>query len=53
MSYDNTFSDDYSADGSFDGDIEESWGKSGKRVLEMGNVSEQNGGELSLEEMNG
>jgi hypothetical protein len=59
MSYDNTFSDDYSAEGgSFDGDDleESSWGKSNrKRVLEMTNISdsEQHNGGLSLEEMNG
>jgi hypothetical protein len=56
MSYDNTFSDDYSAEGGSDDgdDLEESWGKSGgKRVLEMTNISERNNGDLSLEEMNG
>jgi hypothetical protein len=59
MSFDNTFSDNYSDDGMSDDDngmedVEESWGKSGKRVLEMGTIKkgEPNGG-LSLEEMNG
>lgn len=59
MSFDNTFSDNYSDDGMSDDDngmedVEESWGKSGKRVLEMGTIKkgESNGG-LSLEEMNG
>jgi hypothetical protein len=83
MRFDNTFSDDYSADGEDDfsdlngntgsnngngnngnGDVEESWSKSGKRVIEMGNMggksasksgssSSPSEDELSLEEMNG
>jgi hypothetical protein len=60
VNFDNTFSDAYSDDGSAvddDGDVEESWGKSGKRVLEMGTIRNGNGAErnggLSLEEMNG
>ena len=58
---DNAFSDDFSDDElSVDDDIEESWGKSGKRVLEMGSFSGAANGngtngidQLSLEEMNG
>jgi len=50
MSFDNTFSDNFS-DEELEGDPEEAWGKSGKRVMEMGSVT--NGDRLSLEEVNG
>ena len=57
--YDNTFSDDYSDEEDDDfvngnGDIEDdSWGKSGKRTIEMSNLGHEQNGGLSLEEMNG
>ena len=55
MDYDNTFSEDFSDDevDQYDGDVEESWGKSGKKVLEMGTIKNERNGGLSLEEMNG
>jgi hypothetical protein len=57
MRFDNTFSDDYSTDGSLslgeDEDIEESWSKSGKRALEMGSLGSDKNDGLTLEELNG
>ena len=66
MRYDNTFSDTMSDDGDYDdyddddffnghGDVEQddSWGRSGKRTLEMSNLGDERNGGLSLEEMNG
>ena len=61
MGYDNTFSDTLSDDEDDDdffnghGDVEQddSWGRSGKRTLEMSSLGYERNGGLSLEEMNG
>jgi hypothetical protein len=59
MAYDNTFSDTLSDDEDDDfhngnGDIEDdSWGRSGKRSLQMSNLGRKRNDGLSLEEMNG
>jgi hypothetical protein len=59
MGYDNTFSDTMSDDEDDDflngkGDVEDhSWGRSGKRTLEMSSLGYERNGGLSLAEMNG
>ena len=59
MGYDNTFSDTFSDDEDDDfvngnGDIEDdSWGKSGKRTLELPSLRKEQNGGLTLAEMNG
>lgn len=57
INFDNTFSDTYSddedEDGFGNGDVEDSWGKSGRRTLEMSSIGKERNGGLSLEEMNG
>jgi hypothetical protein len=59
MGYDNTFSDAMSDDEDDDfmdghGDIEDdSWGKAGKRTLELPKFKKERNGGLSLKEMNG
>ena len=53
MGYDNTFSEVYSDDED-DMDLEDdSWGKSGRRTLEMSNLGNGNDDKLSMSEMNG
>lgn len=53
MGYDNTFSEVYSDDED-NGDLEDdSWGKSGRRTLEMSNLGNGHDEKLSMSEMNG
>eukprot|EP00934_Nitzschia_sp_Nitz4_P007644 Nitzschia sp. Nitz4//scaffold173_size47512//28076//29991//NITZ4_007161-RA/size47512-snap-gene-0.5-mRNA-1//1//CDS//3329538811//7634//frame0 len=51
--YGDVFSDDISDDEADFGDVEDSWGKSGKRTLELSSISQERNGGLSLAEMNG